>query len=77
MSSIHRDAEGEILHQPVCYNKLNAYTIYADEWRRVPDALNNHVTHMIKAARDHGSPTAKSIARKQLRAIFLDEQGGI
>lgn len=43
----------------------------------MPGDLNNHVEHTIKNAREYISPTAKMIARKQRRAVFLDEQGGI
>ena len=43
----------------------------------MPDDLNNHVEHTIRNAREYISPTAKMIARKQWRAVFLDEQGGI
>ncbi|OCL02020.1 hypothetical protein AOQ84DRAFT_305522 [Glonium stellatum] len=43
----------------------------------MPDDLNNHIVHTINNAREQTSPTAKTIARKQRRAVFLDEQGGI
>ena len=43
----------------------------------MPDDLNNHIVYTINNAREHTSPTVKTIARKQRRAVFLDEQGGI
>ncbi|KAF2254224.1 hypothetical protein BU26DRAFT_558934 [Trematosphaeria pertusa] len=57
--------------------RLRAYGVFVDTQNALPDALNEYINVLIKAPREHTSPSARNMGRKQGRARAGSEQAGI